>query len=424
MSVLLGAIADDYTGATDLANTLVKQGMPTIQTFGLPPAGFDCGNAAAIVVALKSRSNPVDEAIAESVAAARWLKSLGAKQFFFKYCSTFDSTDEGNIGPVADAILDELGESFTIACPAFPTNGRTIYKGHLFVGDVLLSDSGMKDHPLTPMNDANLVNVLGRQTANGVGLVELNEVRTGAESIATKFSQLEEAGNRFAIVDAISDPDLLNIGKAISRLKLVTGGSGVALGLPENFRQSGLLNAGGGTGFKQTTGRSAVLSGSCSNMTRAQVAVAKSKWPNYCLDPLRLAESSEAEIATVLAWVDGQSVAGPFLIYSSADPQDVQAIQEKLGREEAGLLVEEAMGRIAKQLVDRDIKQLIVAGGETSGAVVKALGIDGLHIGKEIDPGVPWCGTVGETRLSLALKSGNFGCEDFFAKAFEMLKNE
>jgi uncharacterized protein YgbK (DUF1537 family) len=422
LTVLLGAIADDYTGATDLANTLVKEGMPTIQTFGVPKGGFDLSETAAIVVALKTRSVPVKEAIQESIEATRWLGSLGVGQFFFKYCSTFDSTDKGNIGPVADAILDELGSAFTIACPAFPTNERTVYKGHLFVGDVLLSDSGMRDHPLTPMTDSNLVRVLGRQTPNKVGLVKLDDVQAGAEKIAEKLSLLARSGHRFAIVDAISDRDLVCIGQAARDLKLITGGSGIAIGLPENFRQAGLLDRSLKRGFKQTTGRSAVMSGSCSDMTRAQIAAVKDRWANFFLDPLKLAESREALISDVLTWVDGLNSEKPFLIYSSADPNEVKATHEKLGREQAGLFVEQAMSVLAKELVSRGIRQLIVAGGETSGAVVKALGVDGLRIGREIDPGVPWCETIGETKLSLALKSGNFGSTEFFVKALEMLK--
>ena len=421
MGVLLGAIADDFTGATDLANTLVKAGMPTIQTFGIPAQGFDPGNAAAIIVALKSRSTPADEAVKESLEALEWLKSLGTKQFFFKYCSTFDSTAEGNIGPVADALLENLGEPFTIACPAFPTNGRTIYKGHLFVGDLLLSDSSMKDHPLTPMTDANLVRFLGKQTANEVGLVPFEDVEAGSQAVKKKYDELISSGKKYAIVDAANDANLYSIGVASRDLKLITGGSGVALGLPENFRQSGELQVDGGCHEWQPKGRAAILSGSCSAMTRSQVAAVKEKWPSFSLDAIALHKEKEKVIEQVLVWIDQQQEDVPFLVYSSADPADVAEVQKKLGRDTAGLLVEEAMGAIAGEIIKRGVERLVVAGGETSGAVVKSLGVNGLRIGKEIDPGVPWCKTIGTVDLSLALKSGNFGKEDFFTKAFDVL---
>jgi len=423
MTVLLGAIADDYTGATDLANTLVKAGMPTIQTFGVPAGDFNPGDAAAVVVALKSRSIQVGEAIEESIESLKWLESIGAKQFFFKYCSTFDSTDEGNIGSVADALLDHLGEEFSIVCPAFPTNSRTVYKGHLFVGDILLSESSMKDHPLTPMTDANLVKVMGRQTGHRVGLVELNEVKNGVEAVDRKFKQLRAGGTRYAVVDAIVDDDLLVIGEAARGLKLITGGSGVALGLPENFRRSKELGVEEGYLNWHSEGYAAVLSGSCSAMTRVQVEHAKAVWPSYCLDPMLLSSGRATELANVFAWVDQQDFSTPLIIYSSADPEDVTVIQEKLGRAAAGILVEQAMGDIAKELVRRGVGRLVVAGGETSGAVVKSLGIEGVQVGKEIDPGVPWCRTIGETSLSLALKSGNFGRDDFFTRSFTLLKD-
>ena len=421
MTVLLGAIADDFTGATDLANTLVKAGMPTIQTFGIPGPDFDPGSAAAIIVALKSRSNPVGEAVSESLEALEWLKSLGTKQYFFKYCSTFDSTTEGNIGPVADALLEHLGEPLSIACPAFPTNGRTIYKGHLFVGDLLLSDSSMKDHPLTPMTDANLVRFLGKQTQHEVGLVPFEDVAAGPDAIKKRYNDLVAAGKKYAIVDAVNDENLYAIGAASRELKLITGGSGVALGLPENFRQSGELQVDDGCYEWQASGRAAVLSGSCSAMTRSQVAAVKELWPHYNLDAIALSENKQSVLDSVFSWIDSLDAQKPFLIYSSADPAEVSAIQQKLGRERAGLLVEEAMAVVAEGLVQRGIGRLVVAGGETSGAVVKSLGIEGIQIGREIDPGVPWCKAMGSGELSLALKSGNFGAEDFFTKAFEVL---
>lgn len=294
MSILLGAIADDFTGATDLANTLVGQGMPTVQSIGVPAADFDAGDAPAVVVALKSRANPAEEAVADSLAALEWLRSRGAGQIIFKYCSTFDSTDAGNIGPVADALMGAMGTDFTIACPAFPENGRTVYKGHLYVGDVLLSESGMKDHPLTPMTDANLVRVLARQTPHDVGLVDMTSVIRGAAAVSGRFAELQRDGCRYAIVDAVSDADLMTIGEALAGLKLITGGSGIALGLPRNFQRDGRLQGKSEAVLPPAEGRSAVLAGSCSTATRSQVAAVRDYWPSLGLNPLSFADAPES----------------------------------------------------------------------------------------------------------------------------------
>ncbi len=418
--MLLGCIADDFTGATDLANTLVGQGMRTVQTIGLPGSDFAADGIDAVVVALKSRTIPAAEAVQQSLTALHWLRQAGCRQFLFKYCSTFDSTDSGNIGPVADALLDALGTPFTIACPAFPTNARTIYKGYLFVGDVLLSESGMRNHPLTPMTDPSLVRVLQRQTPHKVGLVEHRTVAQGADAIRAAFDALRAAGTRHAVVDALTDADLMAIGRALDGMPLLTGGSGVAMGLPENFRRAGLLTATAKAEAPQVGGLAAVLSGSCSDMTNRQVAAMQAERPAFALNPLALA-AGEDVAAAALAWADRHLAAGPVLIYSTAAPESVQAVQAKLGRDAAGGMVEAAMGRIAEGLVARGVRRLIVAGGETSGAVVTALKVPALRIGPEIDPGVPWTEGLGSPRLALALKSGNFGGPDFFAKALAML---
>ena len=421
MSILLGAIADDFTGATDLANTLVAQGMPTIQSIGVPANGFDPGEARAMVVALKFRTNPAEQAVADALAALAWLQDQGAEQIIFKYCSTFDSTNDGNIGPVADALMDALDTSFTIACPAFPQNHRTIYNGYLFVDGVLLSESGMKDHPLTPMTDANLVRVLSRQTTYKVGLVDINIVKQGSAAIREQFNSLQVSGFRHAIIDAINPADLMNIGEALNGMKLITGGSGIALGLPENFRRTGGLSGNSDAILPLASGRSAVLAGSCSITTRSQVAAAQLHWPSLSLDPCSFADTPERGAKEALAWVDKQPSDAPVLIYSSADPVVVAKVQKTLGRDKAGDLVEETMGAIAQGLVDRGIRRLVVAGGETSGSVVTALGVTGLKIGPEIDPGVPWTETINEPHIALALKSGNFGAPDFFMKSLAML---
>ena len=420
MTLLLGIIADDFTGATDLANTLVKEGMPTVQLIGVPDGDIDLGDAKAVIIALKSRTEPAEQAIEGSLEAIKWLQSQGAQQFFFKYCSTFDSTDKGNIGPVADALMNALDTDFTIACPAFPENGRTIFNGHLFVGDILLSDSGMKDHPLTPMTDANLVNVLASQTDKKVGLVKYQDVQGGADSIRSAYDALKSDGYSHAIVDAVSDEHLRFIGEASKDLKLITGGSGVALGLPNNFRNQGLLGPSTEIDINAPTGKTAVIAGSCSQATRGQIAYAQKHIERFMVEPIALADGQDVA-NKALEWAQSRLGDQPVLIYSSADPAVVKQVQDKLGRDEAGAMVEDALGKIARGLVDQGVRQLIVAGGETSGAVVNALEIRALRIGPEIDPGVPWTETLGVTKLALALKSGNFGTEDFFVKSFGML---
>ena len=419
MGVLLGCIADDFTGATDLAGTLVREGMRSVQMIGVPTG--PAPDVDAVVVALKSRTTPAEDAVAESLAALEWLRAAGCRQYFFKYCSTFDSTDAGNIGPVGEAILDALGDDFTIACPAFPRNNRTICKGYLFVGDVLLNESGMQDHPLTPMEDANLVRVLDRQTEGSVGLVDYATVRNGASATKEAFSNLRKRGDRFAVVDALDDTDLMAIGEACSEMPLITGGSGVAMGLPENFRRMGLLDPSAPPDrLPGIEGHEAVLAGSCSRATREQIEIMSQDYPALRIDPLALADDGTV-VPRALAWAKANLANGPILIYASASPDEVQRAQEALGAEKAGNLVEDAMAAIAKSLMETGVRRLVVAGGETSGAVVGGLGITGLRIGPEIDPGVPWTASLGDTPLLLALKSGNFGAPDFFTKAFEQL---
>jgi uncharacterized protein YgbK (DUF1537 family) len=420
--MILGCIADDFTGATDLANTLTRRGMHTIQTIGVPRDAAPDADADAMVVALKSRTIAAEEAVGKSLAACRWLRAHGAKQIFFKYCSTFDSTDEGNIGPVADALLDELGADFTIACPAFPENGRTIYLGHLFVGGDLLSDSAMRNHPLTPMRDANLVRVLGRQTRHRTGLVAYGIVRQGAPAIADAFAALRAQGVRHAIVDALEDKDLENIGAASSALPLVTGGSGVAIGLPANYRVARLIpRRDGATALAKVGGPGVVLSGSCSAATLTQVERFAGRHPARAIDPADLAERPEDCVAALIAWAGPKLASGPVLIYASAPPDRVAAVQAKFGREKAGDMVEKAMASVARGLADAGVRRMVIAGGETSGAVVSALGVEALEIGPQIAPGVPATLSCGNPRYALALKSGNFGGPDFFEEALDAL---
>jgi uncharacterized protein YgbK (DUF1537 family) len=420
--MLLGAVADDFTGATDLCSMLVRGGMRTVQLIGVPEPNDIPPDADAVVVALKSRTAPVREAVDQSLAALNWLRAGGAKQFFFKYCSTFDSTDQGNIGPIADAMIETLGCGFALACPAFPTNARTVYLGHLFAGGVLLNESGMENHPLTPMKDANLVRVLSRQTDGTVGLVPFGTVEQGAHAIRRAMTGLKEQGRRYAIVDAVTDAHLVAIGEAAEHHALITGGSGIAMGLPGNFRRAGLLpDAGDPAALPRVSGHTAVLSGSCSRATLMQLGRAREHVPVYELDPLATPDAADLA-AGALAWAEGKLGAKPIVIAASAPPEKVAAVQARFGREAAGTLLEDAMARIAAVLVERGVRRMVVAGGETSGAAVRQLGVRSLRIGAEIDPGVPWTLAEGAgPPLMMALKSGNFGAPDFFTKAFDLL---
>lgn len=420
-TMLLGCIADDFTGATDLANMLVRGGMRTIQTIGVPttPLGEEVD---AVVVALKSRTIPAPEAVAQSLAALAWLKQAGCKQFYFKYCSTFDSTPKGNIGPVTDALMDALGTDFTIACPAFPENGRTICRGYLFVGDVLLSESGMKDHPLTPMTDANLVRVLQPQTRRKVGLVRYDTLAKGPTALGKRIAALRKDGVGIAVVDALGESDLGCIAEGCADLPLVTAGSGVGLGIALNHRRAGRLgHAASAAVLPRIAGHAAVLSGSCSVATNGQVAHWMQSRPGFRIDPLRLA-AGQPIAQEALAWARLRLSAGPILIYATATPDEVKAAQRELGAERAGTLVEQALAEIAKGLVQAGVRKLVVAGGETAGAVVGALGIRSLRIGPQIDPGVPWTESLDAEPIALALKSGNFGSVDFFSKALAQLE--
>jgi uncharacterized protein YgbK (DUF1537 family) len=421
--VRLGCIADDFTGATDLANNLVRAGMRAVQVNGAPSGDLE-DDADALVVALKTRTIPSADAVAQSLDALRWLQRQGAEQIYFKYCSTFDSTPQGNIGPVAEALMEALRDrrnaDFTIATPAFPDNGRTVFNGYLFVGQVPLNESGMQHHPLTPMTDANLVRVLQAQCTRKVGLVDHRVVARGPDAIRARFDVLREQDVGIAIVDAISNDDLIRLSPALANLPLVTAGSGVAIALSANF---GLAPSSAASTLPDASGAKAVIAGSCSQATNRQVrAFIEARGVAFAIDPLEVAEGIDVP-ARALAWAASRLANGPVLVYSSADPARVSAVQRQLGAQRAGALVEAALAAIARGLVDLGVRQLVVAGGETAGACVQALGVRRMRIGPQIDPGVPWCyaRTDGGIALHLALKSGNFGADDFFAKAFAML---
>ena len=418
--IALGCIADDFTGATDLANNLVRAGMRVVQTIGVPTGPW-AADVDAVVVALKSRTIAPAEAVAQSLAALQWLQAQGARQIYFKYCSTFDSTAEGNIGPVTEALMDALGTDFTIATPAFPDNGRTVFKGYLFAGNVLLNESGMQNHPLTPMQDANLVRVMQAQTKRKVGLIDHKTVALGEAAIRERVQSLRANGVGVAIVDATSNDDLLRMGPALSDMPLLTAGSGVAIGLPANF---GLQPSVQASQLPPARGLQAVVSGSCSVATNGQVAHFKALGrPARAIDPASLLHGhSDAVVQQVLAWATPLLQDGPVLVYSTAEPEAVKHVQAQLGVAEAGALVEQALAAVARGLVQAGVQQLVVAGGETSGACVQALGIAQLQIGPQIDPGVPWCFAPTSTGgVHIALKSGNFGTPDFFSKAFTVL---
>ncbi|NBE53980.1 3-oxo-tetronate kinase [Streptomyces boluensis] len=421
MGIRLGCIADDFTGATDLANNLVRAGMRVVQLIGVPHPGAPApADADAVVIALKSRTEPAAEAVDSSLRALSWLRSAGAEQIYFKYCSTFDSTPDGNIGPVTEALMDALGTDFTVATPAFPDNGRTVFKGHLFVGDTLLSDSGMRHHPLTPMTDSNLVSVLGAQSTRPVGLIDHTVVAAGPDAIRDRIAELRKDGVGAAIVDAVSNDDLVRLGAAVRELPLVTAGSGLAIGLPANW---GLRPSRAADRLPPAGGHAAVVSGSVSTATNGQVQeFLRTGRPAFSVDPLRIAAGADVA-AQALAFAAAHLAEGPVLVYSTEAPGAVKDVQGRLGAAEAGELVERTLARVAQGLVGLGVRRLVVAGGETSGAVVQALGLTGLRIGPQIDPGVPWCAAAlpdGDT-LHITLKSGNFGGPDFFTASFAHL---
>ena len=420
--MLIGAVADDITGATDLCLMLSREGLRTLQVIGVPSRAFP--EADAVVIALKSRSIGAEQAVALSVEAAQVLLDAGAEQLLFKYCSTFDSTDSGNIGPVAEALLELTGGGLTIACPSFPRAGRTTYKGHLFVGDALLSDSPLKDHPLNPMHDANLVRVLARQTALPVGLVQISTIRQGEAVVRAAFAAERAAGKRILIVDTLVDDDLRVIGAACAEMALVTGGSGIALGLAANFVKAGkvAVRALGHT-MPAPVGRSVVLAGSCSVATRGQISAAQAAGlPTLALDVEALANGRQTP-ADLANWALSQAPESIPVIYSSAEPEVLLALQAQLGQLASGAMVEAALAQVARLLVDAGFKRFLIAGGETSGAVVAALGVTMLEIGPEIAAGVPWTRSIGSPDLALALKSGNFGDNDFFIDAWGLLED-
>lgn len=415
--MLLGCIADDFTGASDLANALTRRGMATMLFVG-PVNGVSPQVCEAGVVALKTRSIAVGDAVAQSLAALEWLKAQGCRQFLFKYCSTFNSTPEGNIGPVAEALLDRLGAEAALVCPAFPAAGRTVYQGHLFVGDRLLNQSGMENHPLNPMTDPDIRRWLALQAKTPVGAIRHAVVAKGEAAIRAAFAAEAGAGAKLIVADAVSEDDLLAIGLAARDHLLVTGGSGIAIGLPDNFRKMGHLR-GTATATPAFKGPGAALCGSCSSASNRQVVVYSRGRPSFAIhaEDVIVGRATAASLAAAMM----EKIADAPIAYSTADPARVAATQEKFGKDRVAQAMEALFGNLAKSLVDAGVRRLVVGGGETSGAVVNALGLKAMAIGPEIDPGVPALSCMSPRPLGLALKSGNFGADDFFEKALARL---
>lgn len=422
MAGLIAAIADDYTGASDLANTWAKAGLRTIQTIGIPH-DLDVAGAEALVVSLKIRSVPASEAVAAALVAHDWLAGAGASHVMYKVCSTFDSTDAGNIGPVTDALRGRSGADWSLVTPAFPETGRTVYMGHLFVGDVLLSDSPLRNHPLNPMLDPNLVRVLARQSADPVGLLDLATLRAGEAAVAARLAELAGAGVRSVVGDAVAEADLEALGRIAAAAPVSTGASGLGLGLARVARSGGGASRDAAK-VRQVgeDGPAVVLAGSCSARTLEQITAAESVMPVLRLDPDALVASG-GDTTDALLWAEARLSAGPVLIAASAAPETVRAVQARHGAQAASLAIEGGLARLAGALVARGVRRLVVAGGETSGAVVDHLGIAGFEVGAEIAPGVPALCTRGRAGgdLSMALKSGNFGGRDFFREALERI---
>jgi uncharacterized protein YgbK (DUF1537 family) len=423
--MLLGVIADDFTGASDIANTLAKGlapegGLRTVQYLGIPtaPAAAD---VEAAIVSLKSRSIPAAEAVAQSLAALDFLLASGCRQIIFKYCSTFDSTPEGNIGPVGEALAHRLGVEGVVVCSAFPDAGRTIYKGHLFVHDRLLNESGMQNHPLNPMTDADLRRWLRRQTREPVGLVDWSAVAQGAAAIRDALAAAAARGDRLVVVDALTNGDLLSIAQACAEATLMTGGSGIALGLPRNFIAAGKAE-GGAPAVKAITGPEALLVGSCSQATLGQIETHRRSHPVLALDvdKVMAGETTPQQLVTFICENRGRAP----MVCSSARPERIAALQERYGRDDIAEKLAGLFGATAKAVFDAGVRRIVVGGGETAGAVVSALGVSSFRIGPEIDPGVPVLVAEDVDGLGMALKSGNFGAPDFFDKALRMLSGD
>jgi uncharacterized protein YgbK (DUF1537 family) len=425
VTLKLGCIADDYTGASDLANTLTRCGLRTVQTIGVPSDDLELPDVDAVVVSLKSRSIEANLAVTRSRAAEKWLRGHGAGHVLFKICSTFDSTDAGNIGPVMDALRADASEAIVLVTPAFPETGRTIYQGNLFVGLVPLNESPLKDHPLNPMHDSNLVRVLARQSKTKIGLVDLAVIARGVDAVRAHLEALAARGFGAVIADAVFESDLETIGEVALDHRVSVGASGLGLGLARALVASHHVKSNVATAVSDAPvgGLAACLAGSCSQATLGQIARAEAVMPVFRLDPEQVVAGG-AETQRALGWARERLGNGPILIAASSTPDQVSALQARHGRDAAGHAIEQAMADIAEGLVAAGVRRLVVAGGETSGAVVDRLGIPGFLVGPEIAAGVPVLRAVGgkDGAMLLALKSGNFGGPEFFADALKLMR--
>lgn len=412
----LGVIADDFTGATDIAGFLVANGVTTVQTNGVPSPDFHA-KADSYVVSLKSRSCPKEEAVRDSLAALHWLQAQGCEQIYFKYCSTFDSTEKGNIGPVTDALMHALGASQTVLCPALPVNGRTVYKGYLFVKDQLIQESGMRNHPVTPMRDSKLSRVMESQSEGKADTLTIDTLHEGPESVRNFLLCSRKNGYRYVVLDALSQEDLDTAAKAVADMPLVTGGSGLAASLarldPAYRRKIGTAMSAG----RPKVARTIILAGSCSEATNRQVASYNNTGDGLKIDKEALVRDRTQYLADVLDWL-AVRLDDPFapLVYATVPPEELERSRDAYPAGVVEEAVEEFFGNLAVKLREMGVRNFITAGGETSGKVVQSLGITAFHIGPQIDPGVPWVKAV-DQEVCLALKSGNFGTDDFFLKA-------
>ncbi|HCE1504850.1 TPA: four-carbon acid sugar kinase family protein [Vibrio parahaemolyticus] len=412
----IGVIADDFTGGTDIASFLVKGGLNTVQLSGVPQIPIET-DADAIVISLKSRSCAPSEAIEQSLNALTYLQQNDCTQIYFKYCSTFDSTEIGNIGPVTDALMAALKTKFTVVCPSLPLNGRCVFNGNLYVNGVLLNESGMRDHPITPMCDSNLVRLMDVQASGTTALINYQTVEQGCDAILTAYAVAQQEGYKYAVVDAFNEQQLSLIAQSLVDMPLITGGSGLAYHIAalasQHKKQDSMMKV-------PNKVPSVVLSGSCSQMTNLQVGAYQDKAPAYAIEAERcLTDDRYAQ--QVSEWVMGQQgLEYAPMVYATANVEKMKQIQQQYGAEKASAAVEDFFAQLTEILSERGIRNFIVAGGETSGVVTQHLSLDALNIGKEIAPGVPWVFSL-DGHFALALKSGNFGSEQFFSQAQEML---
>lgn len=411
----IGVIADDFTGGTDIASFLVKGGLNTVQLSGVPHSLIET-DADAIVISLKSRSCAPSEAIEQSLNALAYLQQNDCTQIYFKYCSTFDSTDKGNIGPVTDALMAALNTKFAVVCPSLPLNGRCVFNGNLYVNGVLLNESGMRDHPITPMCDSNLPRLMNAQASGTTALITYQTVEQGCDAILTAYADAQQEGHQYAVVDAFNEQQLFLIAQSLIDMPLITGGSGLAYHIAvvasQHKKQDSMMKV-------PNKVPSVVISGSCSQMTNLQVAAYQNKAPTYAIEA-KCCLTDDRYAQQVSEWVMGQQgLEYAPMVYATANVEKLKQIQQQYGAEKASAAVEAFFAQLTEILSKRGIRNFIVAGGETSGVVTQHLSLTALNIGKEIAPGVPWVFSL-DGHFALALKSGNFGSEQFFSQAQEM----